>query len=365
MISDVLELWEGFDFNQFFSSVTDSDVRSVLGKDKLTEKDLLVLLSERAGFFLEEMARKSREITLRHFGRTITLYTPLYLSNYCTNACLYCGFNHTHNISRKKLSPHEIRREAEAISRSGLSHILILTGGDRKNSDPDYILSAVKILREYFSSISVEIYTLTEEEYIRFVENGVDHVIVYQETYNRDLYSKLHLRGEKSNFDFRVNAPERAAAAGAFSVNLGVLLGLDNPQIDFFKACIHGEYLRKSYSGLSVAMSFPRICPAEGGFSPDFTVSDKELVQFITAFRLFMPRGEISISTRESTELRDHLLPLGVTKMSAGSSTAVGSRAGEGSSEQFVISDDRSVSSMDRDLRSSGYQPVYKDWVKL
>ena len=365
MISDVLNQWQNSDLIKFLISVTDSDVKFVIGKEKLDEKDLLILLSERAQFFLEEMAERSREITLHQFGKTINLFTPLYLSNYCSNVCLYCGFNHTHNIARKKLSSDEIRREAVVISRLGLNHILILTGGDRKNSDPDYILEAVKILKEYFSSISIEIYALTVEEYVLFMENGVDHVTIYQETYNRDLYKKLHLSGEKADYDFRLNAPERAASAGAFSVNLGVLLGLDNPVLDFYKVCLHGDYLRKKYPGTSIAMSFPRICPAEGGFSPAYSVSNQSLVQFITAFRLFMPRGEISISTRESSELRDHLLPLGVTKMSAGSSTAVGNRSGESSSEQFAISDNRSVSDMDRDLRASGFQPVYKDWMSL
>ncbi|MCP4294619.1 MAG: 2-iminoacetate synthase ThiH, partial [Proteobacteria bacterium] len=299
----------------------------------------------------------------KQFGRAVQLYTPLYLSNYCSNGCVYCGFNRDQSIERTRLTPDEIRKEAENISRSGLQHILILTGGDRKRTGIDYILESVSILKEYFSSISIEVYTLTKDEYRSLVEAGVNNVTIYQETYNRSLYQSLHKYGEKADYGFRLNAPERAAASGVNSVNIGVLLGLDNPVTDFFKACLHGDYIRKKYPGTEVALSFPRIRPAAGGFTPEFTATDRLLVKFMCAFRLFLPRGEISISTRESAQLRDNLLPLGTTRMSAGSVTSVGSRSRSKKTEdQFQIADTRTVSELDFDLRKMGYQPVYKDW---
>jgi 2-iminoacetate synthase len=366
MIEAALIPWESFDFLSFFSSVTGEDVEKVLRKEKLSERDFLVLLSDKAENYLENMARKSKEVTLRHFGRSINLFTPLYLSNYCRNSCVYCGFNQNQEIRRHQLTMDEVRIEAGKIRDSGLKHILILSGGDRVKTDIFYLLETVEILKEYFDSISIEVYAMSEEEYTLLIGKGVNNVTLYQETYNRSLYEKLHLSGEKADYTFRLNAPGRAASAGVFSVNLGVLLGLDHPCIDFFKAALHGQYIQNTYPGTAIAMSFPRIRPAARGFSPEYDVSDAKLVQLITAFRLFMPRAEISISTRESSILRDHLLPLGVTKMSAGSSTSVGSRSREeGSDEQFQISDGRSVSDMDRDLIQAGYQPVYKDWVAL
>lgn len=358
-----MERWSDFDFEQFLSTRTPGDVKSALAKTQLSPRDFLTLLSDQSDGFLEEMAMKSKEMTEKHFGRTVQIYTPLYLGNYCTNDCLYCGFSRNQKIKRTKLTLEEVREEAQKISSSGLKHILVLTGGDRVNTSVDYIAQCVEILREFFNSISLEIYALTQEEYSRLIKLGVNNVTMYQETYDRELYGELHHKGEKADYDFRLNAPERAAAAGANSVNLGALLGLSDPVKDYFFAVLHGEYLRKKYPATTLAMSYPRIRQATGGFQPRHNITDTHMVKFICAYRLFMPRGEISVSTRESESLRNSLLPLGTTKMSAASCTTVGSRSREEESEpQFETTDKRSVAQLDRDLRAAGYQPVYKDW---
>lgn len=363
MFKEELNSWKNFDFQSFFKDVTEEDFFRVLSKGAKTPEDLLVLLSPAGEKHIEEMAVRSREETLRQFGSTVQLYTPLYLSNYCSNQCVYCGFNIDHKIKRTRLSSDEVRTEAEKIRKSGLKHILALTGGDRKNSSFDYILKNVEILKEYFSSVSIEMYAMSDVEYKALREAGVNNVTLYQETYNPSLYKEMHLLGEKADYDFRLDAPERAARAGMNSVNMGVLLGLDKGEEDYFKAVLHADYIRKKYPGTDVAMSYPRIRPATGGFEPRYPVSDLQLVKFMTAFRLYIPRGEISISTRESAALRDNLLPLGTTKMSADSVTSVGGRSKTDKTEdQFSISDTRSVEELDRAVRALGYQPVYKDW---
>ncbi len=363
MFNYELERWNNFDFPSFFSSVTKNDVMGVLEKEYLSDIDLLMLLSDSAENCLEEMAQLSQELTIKKFGRTVQLYTPLYLSNYCSNSCVYCGFNHSQKIKRTRLNFDEVREEAEKIHSTGLQHILVLTGGDRQQTDLDYILKCITILKNYFASISIEMYSMNDDEYSELINCGVNNVTIYQETYNHELYKIFHRSGEKADYNFRLNAPERAAKAGANSINFGALLGLEHPETDFFKASLHTDYLRKKYPGVNVAMSYPRIRPTIGGYQPDWKVTDKKLVKFITAYRLFMPQGEISISTRESASLRDRLLPLGTTKLSADSITSVGSRSRkERTEDQFEISDSRSVLEIDKTLRGKGYQPLYKDW---
>lgn len=361
----ILEAWEGFDFASYLESRTESDIRSVLLKEHIDEKDFLTLLSPAADTILEDIAIKTNAITVREFGKTVQLYTPLYLSNYCKNRCTYCGFNVEHNILRTKLTEEEILLEGKKIRELGIKHILLLTGGDRVNTPLSYITRAVKLLDSIFDSISIEMYAMTEKEYKTLCDLGVDNVTIYQETYSRKIYSEVHLKGEKSSFDFRLEAPERAAKSGARSVNLGVLLGLHDPIKDFFMAALHCEYIKNLYPGCDVAISLPRIKEATGGFIPKEIVCDRTLTKLIMAYRLFIPRGGISLSTRESAKLRDSLLPLGITKMSAQSKTSVGGHDSKKSDKQFEISDKRSVLELDKDLRNRGYQPVYKDWVLI
>ncbi len=365
---DILSRYNRDDLNGNLASVTAFQVERVLEKPVLSPLDFLTLLAQEAEPFLEQMAQKARQITMNQFGRTILLFTPMYLSNYCENQCLYCGFNAKNPIDRKQLSLDEVHKEAALIAGSGLKHILILTGEARKKAGPDYLTACCQILSDYFSSISIEIYPMTTKEYEKLISHGVDGLTIYQETYNEDLYSHLHPRGPKRNFRFRLDAPERGCESRMRGVNVGALLGLDNWRYDAFYTGLHADYLQNRYPDVEISVSLPRMRSHAGEFNPDFPVTDKNFVQIMTAFRLFMPRAGITVSTRENPRFRKNILPLGVTKMSAGVSTVVG---GHGQKEdpdtvgQFDISDNRSVDEMADALEGLGYQPVYKDWQPI
>ena len=355
--------YESFDFENYFSRLTGTDIERILNKDRINEFDYLALLSESAEPYLEPMAQKAHRLTVQHFGRVMQLYTPIYLANYCVNSCVYCGFRVNNKLERKKLSLPEVEKEAAIIAATGLKHVIILTGESRKMSPVSYLLDCVEVLKKYFASISIEIYPLEEHEYAELIKAGVDALTIYQETYNEKLYLDLHPAGPKRNYLYRLEAPERACRAGIRSVNLGALLGLDHWRPETFLTGLHAHYLQKHYPEVDVAISLPRLRPHLGGFEPRCVVSDKNLVQYLLAFRLFMPRAGITISTRERAEFRDNLLRLGVTKMSAGSCTAVGGRAsGKEAIGQFDISDERGVEEMKEMIYHQGYQPVFKDW---
>lgn len=355
--------YNGFNVEGYLESITNSDILRLITKDRLSELDFLTLLSPAAEMCLEEMAQKANRLTVQHFGRVVLLYTPMYLANYCVNQCVYCGFQVSNNLKRTKLSIKEVEVEAKIIVATGLKHILILTGESRLHSSVEYIRSCVEVLRRYFSSISIEIYPLEESEYEQLIEAGVDGLTIYQEVYNEGVYAELHLAGPKRNYLYRLDAPERACRAGIRTVNVGALLGLNDWRREAFFTGLHANYLQNKYPDVEVSISPPRMRPYLGGSIPRVNVSDKNLVQFILAYRLFMPRGGITVSTRESRELRDHLIRLGVTKMSAGSCTAVGGRSNkENSVGQFEISDERDVAEMTKMIYKQGYQPVFKDW---
>ncbi len=354
--------YNGFNFDSFFNNLTDDVIRKIIARNRLSVLDYLALLSPRAELFLEEMAQRAQRLTVQHFGRVIFLYTPMYLANYCVNQCLYCGF-HVHNrLERKKLTLPEVEREAKIIAATGLKHILVLTGESRQQSPVSYIKECVEELKKHFTSISIEIYALEEAEYAELISAGVDGLTIYQEIYDEEEYARFHPAGPKSNYRFRLEAPERACRTGIRTVNVGALLGLGGWRAEAFFTGLHADYLQSRFPDVEVSISPPRIRPHLGGFQPEFDVSDKNLVQYMLAFRLFMPRGGITISTRERAELRDRLVKLGATKMSAGSCTAVGGRSNQESTAQFEISDERSVKEMAEMLYAQGYQPVYKDW---
>ncbi|MCX7842507.1 MAG: 2-iminoacetate synthase ThiH [Clostridia bacterium] len=358
--------YKAFNYEKYFERISDEAVLRIISKDVLEELDFLALLSERAGRFLEQMAVRSRQLTLQHFGRVIFLYTPLYLANYCVNQCVYCGFNVTNDISRKKLTLEEVEREAKAISSTGLRHILVLTGESRRESSVDYIKQCVEVLRKYFCSIAIEVYPLDTEEYAELIEAGVDGLTLYQEVYNEDTYSEIHLKGPKRDYLYRLDAPERACKASMRSVNIGALLGLEDWRKEAFMTGLHGKYLQNEYPDTEISVSMPRMRPHVGQFQPKYEVSDRQLVQIMLAMRLFMPRAGITISTRERAEFRDNLIGLGVTRMSAGSTTVVGGYTQEEKSGgQFDISDGRSVEEMKRMIYGKGYQPVFKDWQAI
>lgn len=362
---EIKSAYETFDFKAFFEKVTPGDVERVLAQHRLSAQDYLVLLSPKAELYLEKMAQKSHKITQQHFGKTILLYTPMYLANYCVNKCTYCGFRVDNELPRTKLSLEEVEAEAKVIAATGLKHILILTGDSTKHSSIDYIKECVGVLKKYFTSISIEIYALTKEEYEVLVEAGVDGITLYQEVYDQDIYAQLHLSGPKRDYRFRLDAPENAARSGMRSVNIGSLLGLNDWRKEAFITGLHADYLQTKYPHLEVSISPPRIRPQLGGFEPRVEVSDKNLTQYVLSFRLFMHRSGITLSTRESAALRDKFVRLGITKMSAGSTTAVGGHSKEESVGQFEISDERDVDEMAHMLYAQGYQPVYKDWEAL
>ncbi len=326
--------------------------------------DFLALLSPAASDLLEDMAQVANKLSLNNFGRSVNIFTPLYISDVCQNQCRYCGFNAKNKQKRRHLKVDEAIREAFAISDLGFSHILLLTGDARHLSSPEYIAQVVMGIKLRFSSIGIEVYSMSEEEYQALVKAGVDSMTMFQETYDPDLYAWLHPAGPKRDYHFRLNAPERAARAGIRSIGIGALLGLDSFEKDAFATGLHAFWLQKNFPGVEISVSIPRICPHEGEFEVTNGVSDRQLAQYVMALRCFLPRTGITCSSRESSFMRDHLIPLGVTRVSAGVSTAVGGRATEDlhNPGQFEISDHRSLEQMIADLARSGYQAVIKDW---
>ena len=349
-------------FDKFWSEVTVDDVEEVVRKSNLNRRDFLTLLAPEAAKKLEVMAQKANQLTTSHFGKTIKLYLPLYLSNYCENQCLYCGFKAGNDVKRQKLTLEEVRKEAKAIAAKGIQHLLILTGGSRKKTPISYLRDCVLVLKEYFSSVALEVYPLEEEEYAKLIEAGVEGLTIYQEVYNQKRYKKLHPRGPKSDYRYRLKAPERACKAGMRWVNIGSLFGLDDWRKEAFFAGIHARYLQKKYLGTKLNLSLPRFNVSSSTNISITKVSDRNLVQIALAFRLFLPRVGLNLSTRESAKLRDNLIPLGITKMSAESSTAVGGYASKRNDKQFATEDNRSVEEIKAILRKKGYQPVLKDW---
>jgi 2-iminoacetate synthase len=328
--------------------------------------DLAALLSPAAQPHLEALARRAHETTVRHCGRTIQLFTPLYLSNHCTNGCVYCGFNTANRIPRAQLTPEQALDEGRAIAATGLRQLLLLTGEAPARAGTEYIAACARLLRPLFPSLAVEVHALSEDDYRALTRAGVDGMTMFQETYDRELYATLHPRGPKRDFAWRLDAPERACRAGMRTVNLGALLGLAPWRLEVFATAMHARYLQRRYPGVDLAISLPRMRPHAGSWQPAHPLTDRALVQAMAALRLFLPQAGITISTRESPALRDNLVPLGVTRMSAGVSTAVGGHTGGAAGTgQFEISDPRGVQAMCAALRRRGYQPVFKDWEPL
>lgn len=342
---------------------TEEDVRRALAKTHRDEHDFAALLSPAAESFIEPAAQASHTLTVQRFGRTIKIYGPLYVSNECTNHCTYCGFNHKNKIARITLTPDEIRREAEAVAKTGIRHILLVSGEHPKRIPLEYLLDAVKICNEYFAAVAIEVYPLSTEEYQLMTSTGVDGLTVYQETYNRDTYADVHPAGKKREFDWRLDAPERGAAAGMRSIGIGALMGLNDFRIEEYYVGLHARYLMKKFWKTHIMVSFPRIRHAEGGFKTPHIVSDLNLVQSITSLRLFLPDVGLVISTREGSGFREHLLPLGVTQMSAGAKTDPGGYTKpQKAGEQFAVQDGRTVDQFCSMLKEKGYDPVMKDW---
>ena len=339
------------------------DVRRSLRTSHLNSADLAALLSPAADDHLEAMARRSAEITALRFGRTTQIYAPLYLSSFCTNRCSYCGFSADNRIERRLLTLAEAEAEAMLLHRRGFNHILLVSGEAPARLGMDYLEKLALLLRPRFAAISIEVQPLATGEYARLFAAGITSVAIYQETYDRDTYAKVHLSGQKCDFDFRLDTPARAAAAGMREVGIGALLGLSDWRAEGLALGMHLAWLRKNFWRTGLTVSFPRLRPAAGEFQPLCTVAEKDLSHLVFALRLFDPDVGIILSTREEARYRNGMIGLGPTRYSAGSCTAPGGYSNpEISGEQFAIGDHRTIDEVCAAIKLKGFDPVRKDW---
>ncbi len=339
------------------------DVVKALSKDHLDIEDFKALISPEAEPYVEQMAQLSNQRTLKRFGKTIQLYIPLYLSNECQNICTYCGFSLDVQIPRKTLTDEEILAEVEVIKRMGYDHVLLVTGEANKTVGVDYFKNAIRLIKPYFSHISIEVQPLDQEDYEELIEEGINTVLVYQETYHEADYKKYHPKGKKSNYRYRVETHDRLGRAGVHKMGLGVLIGLEDWRVDSLFNAMHLRYLEKKYWRSKYTVSFPRLRPCAGGVELKSVITDKQLVQLICAYRLLNEELELSMSTRESASFRDHVIKLGITSISADSKTDPGGYANpKVNLEQFEIDDNRTTNEFISVIRKQGYEPVFKDW---
>lgn len=363
IMDKVINAMNNYDYDKY----TDEDVIRAINKDVLLPEDFAALLSPAAMNHLEEIARAAQKETRKHFGNSIYMFTPLYIANYCENYCIYCGFNCHNKIKRAKLDEAGIEKEMQAIAKTGLKEILILTGESKKMSDVEYIGMACKIARKYFNVVGLEVYPMNSDEYAYLHKCGADYVTVFQETYNSDKYETLHLAGHKRIFPYRVNAQERAIMGGMRGVGFAALLGLDDFRKDAFATGMHAYLLQKKYPHAEIAFSCPRLRPIINNdkINP-MDVHEAQLLQVICAYRLFMPYASITISTRECERVRNNLISIAATKISAGVSVGIGEHAenedtkGDG---QFEIDDSRSVKQVYAAIKERGLQPVMSDYI--
>lgn len=361
VLSKVLNQIQDYDETKY----TYKEVKEALNATYLSIENLKALLSSAAEKFIEELAFKSAKTKEKYFGNSISLFTPLYLSNYCNSKCVYCGFQKGNKIARAKLDELEIHEEMEVIAKSGLEEILMLTGEGREFTSVEYIAHACKIAREYFKVVGVEIYPMNEDEYKILHENGCDYVTIFQETYNAIKYSKIHLDGEKRVFPYRFNAQERALRSGMRGVAFGALLGIDDFRKDALATALHAYFLQQLYPHAEISISVPRLRPIinNAKIHPK-DVSETRLLQVLCAYRLFLPYAGITISSRERKGFRDEVIKLGASKMSAGVSVGIGEHKGDKKGdEQFEISDNRSVSEILSMLKNSNLQAIMSDSI--
>lgn len=376
--SGFLATYSQYDFEErkrWVRSFGEADVRRALaGASRaraatvgLGLDDLGALLSPAAAPHLEEMAQISHRLTVERFGRTMQLYAPLYLSNVCGNICTYCGFSAQNKIPRKVLNDAEIVAEGEALRKLGFEHVLLVTG-EAGRVGRAYLANALRLLRPRFSSLSIEVQPLPEEEYASLREDGLSTVLVYQETYDPAAYRRHHLKGPKADLPFRLETPDRLGRAGMKKIGLGALFGLSDWRTDAWFTGLHLRDLERRHWRTRYSISFPRLRPHEEptGFEAPLDPTpfgERELVQTLCAFRLFSPEAELSLSTRENAAFRDRAFKLGFTSMSAGSRTNPGGYATDPESlEQFEIDDARTPAEVAAMLRAGGYEPVWKDW---
>lgn len=347
------------------ASYTEAAVRQALSKEYLEPDDFAALLSPAAETFLEQMAQRALQETRKHFGNTVNLFTPLYLANYCENYCVYCGFNCHNNIKRAQLNATEIEREMQAIAAQGLEEILLLTGESPAMSNVQYIGEACKLARKYFRVVGLEVYPMDSSDYAYLHQCGADFVTVFQETYNTEKYGQLHLGGRKRSFPYRFHAQERALRGGMRGVGFAALLGLDDFRRDAWATGLHAYLLQRRYPQAEIAFSCPRLRPIINNdkINPK-DVHERQLLQIICAYRIFLPFAALTISSRESARFRDHVVGLAATKISAGVEVGIGGHSQQPQGdEQFLIDDVRTVQQICAMLTEHGLQPVMSDYV--
>lgn len=366
MFSDILDeiCWE--EVSEKIYKKSGDDVRRALSKRFCDIEDFMALISPAAEPYLESMAQLSRFYTQERFGKNISMFIPLYLTNSCTNSCVYCGFNCANKTSRIILTEEEMMAEYSAIKQLGpFENLLLVTGENPAKAGVEYIRKALQLAKPLFSNLKIEVMPLESDEYFSLRKDGLNGVICFQETYHRADYNIYHPRGRKSDFEWRVNAFDRMGEAGVHSIGMGVLIGLDKDwRTDMTMMAIHLRYLQRKYWKTKYSVNFPRMRPAENGlFTPNVVISDRELAQLTFAMRIFDHDVDISYSTRENADFRDNMASLGVTTMSVASKTDPGGYASYPSSlEQFEVSDDRSVAEVKSALKNRGIEVVWKDW---
>src|SRR5881394_3060872 len=373
------------------SAATTASVREAQAQTRITLADFAVLISPAASELLEPLCRRSQALTQQRFGKAIRLFAPLYLSNECVNNCQYCGFSRDNPIVRVTLSVDEVLREARALREQGFRNILLVAGEHPRFVSKDYLADCVRALHHEFPGISLEVGPMETEDYRPIVRAGADGLVVYQETYDRALYTELHTAGPKRDFNWRMETPERAYAAGFRRLGIGALFGLAAWRFEALCVAAHAEYLLRNCWKAQLTISLPRLRPSAGEFEPLTRMTDRDLVQLVCAFRLMFPDAGLVLSTREPAKLRDGLVPLGITLMSAGSHTEPGGYTGAGKEKihrtergrivelgasewatnngserhatgQFDIADERSPQEVADRIRRLGYEPVWKDW---
>ena len=368
-----------------------AEARSSLAKSELSLNDFACLISPAAAELLEPLSRRSYQLTRQRFGKVIRLFAPLYLSNECINNCKYCGFSRDNPILRVTLTADEVHREALALLKQGFRNVLLVSGEHPKFVSASYLADCVRALRQEVPGISLEIGPMETEEYRPLVRAGAEGLVVYQETYDRAVYAAMHITGPKRNFDWRMETPERAYAAGFRRIGIGALYGLGDWRLEAISVAAHARYLLRNCWKAQLTISLPRLRPCAGEFQPLAHISDRELVQLVCAFRLMFPDAGLVLSTREPAKLRNGLIPLGITLMSAGSHTEPGGYTGAGkeklhhtlrgritdlvadewtasrnattdATRQFQIADERSPEEVAAQICQLGYEPVWKDW---
>lgn len=362
LLEEVLEARNSYDY----AAYSEADVRQALSHQQRSPRDFAALLSPAALPSLEDIARQAQQERQRYFGNSVTFFTPLYIANYCENYCIYCGFNSHNRIHRARLNREQLIREMEAIAQTGMQEILILTGESRKMSDVHYIGEACKLARQYFKVVGVEIYPVNSDEYAYLHQCGVDYVTVFQETYNSDKYAQLHLAGAKRVFPYRFYAQERALKGGMRGVGLAALLGLDDFRKDAFATGLHAYLLQKKYPHGEFAFSCPRLRPIINNDKiKPLDVHERQLLQVVCAYRLFLPFASITVSSRECARVRDNLMLICANKISAGVNTGIGghSHKQELGDEQFAIDDNRSLEEIYAAMEHLKLQPVMAEYV--